>query len=177
MNFILEAAWTIWSLIFYSYYVIHIEFFKQKQIFSFKHMYIQYSHSNWNVLCLFWNCKLLLNIVFVSACSYASVYLYTRMYIYIDGCVYPFYYIWQFSMLAFNKGFPTFFRHDGSQCACNHGPGRSQETNWEHEIPSFNGALASIEKYCRVSKFAFFLNQFFAIFNARRLFLYVKTNN
>lgn len=43
------------------------------------------------------------------------------------------------------------FRRHGSQCACYHGPRRTKKANWKHEVPSFNGALASIQKYCRVS--------------------------
>lgn len=39
----------------------------------------------------------------------------------------------------------------GCQCTCNHGPGRFEEANREHEVSGFNGTLAFIEKYCRVS--------------------------
>lgn len=43
------------------------------------------------------------------------------------------------------------FRRHGSQCACYYGPRRTKKADREHEVPSFNGALASIQKYCRVS--------------------------
>lgn len=42
-------------------------------------------------------------------------------------------------------------RRHGSQCSSCNGPGRIKETDREHEVPSFHGTLAPVEKHRSVS--------------------------
>jgi len=46
---------------------------------------------------------------------------------------------------------------DGPQCSRSHGQGRTEEADREHEIPGYNGALAPVKEYSRVSKYHIWL--------------------